>query len=191
MHTKIVSALLLAAGKSTRAGFPKPLLHWKGESFVSKVFRSMKASASFRDILVVTGFENARTESELKAIGADFVYNPAFDTGMHSSIRLGLSVLAPGWQGALISHVDQPQLEPADYKTIVRAFQVTAKTLVRPVFKGQAGTPAILGIEHLPEINAEPDFDGGCAYLFTRHPGDVFHVEMENSRCLEDIDFYL
>jgi len=185
-----VSAILLAAGKGTRAGRFKPLLSWNGESFLSKVSRSMKEANLFREILVVTGFLSDRLQSELRTLGAHAVFNPEFEKGMHRSIRLGLRTLRSGWSGALIGHVDQPQLEPDDYAKIVRAFQNSTKSLVRPRFKGRPGTPAILGFEHLKEIENEPDSDYGCGYLFKRHPEEVLWVEMDDPKCTVDFDVY-
>jgi CTP:molybdopterin cytidylyltransferase MocA len=183
-----VSALLLAAGKGSRAGKFKPLLQWNGESFLSKVFRSMKEADVFREILVVTGFHSDRLQAELQTIGAASVYNPEFEMGMHRSIKMGLCALRPGWNGALVAHVDQPQLEPGDYAKIVRAFENTNRSLVRPSFKGRTGTPAILGFEHLEEVLAEADADHGCAYLFPRYPDRVLIVEMDDSKCTMDFD---
>jgi molybdenum cofactor cytidylyltransferase len=185
-----VSALLLAAGKGSRAGKFKPLLRWNGESFLSKVYRSMKEADVLREIVVVRGFQSNRLEAELQAIGAYSVINPEFEMGMHRSIKIGLRALRPGWSGALIAHVDQPQLEPDDYAKIVRAFENSAQSLVRPCFKGRPGTPSILGFEHLDEIQAEPDADHGCGYLFLRHPETVLFVEMDDSKCTMDFDTY-
>jgi CTP:molybdopterin cytidylyltransferase MocA len=185
-----VSALLLAAGKGSRAGKFKPLLQWKGESFLSKVFRSMKEADVFREILVVTGFQSDRLQAELRMIGTASVNNPEFEMGMHRSIKIGLGALRPGWSGALIAHVDQPQLEPDDYAKIVRAFENSTRSLVRPCFKGRPGTPAILGFEHLEEVQAEADADHGCGYLFLRHPDAVLFVEMDDSKCTVDFDTY-
>ncbi len=185
-----VSAILLAAGKGSRAGRFKPLLPWNDESFLSKVFRSMKEAGVFREIIVVTGFQSDRLQAELRTIGADSVFNPEFEMGMHRSIKLGLRTLSPGWSGALIAHVDQPQLEADDYAKIVRAFQNSTQSLVRPCFKGRPGTPAILGFKYLDEIEAEPDVDRGCAYLFERHFSDLLSVEMDNPNCTKDFDTY-
>jgi molybdenum cofactor cytidylyltransferase len=185
-----VSAILLAAGKGTRAGGLKPLLLWNGESFLSKVFRSIKEANLFGEILVVTGFQSDRLQPELRTLGARAVFNPDFEKGMHRSIKVGLQTLRPGWSGALIALIDQPQLEAGDYAKIVRAFQNSTKSLVRPQFKGRPGTPAILGFVHLKEIENEPDSDHGCGYLFKRHPEEVLWVEMDDSKCTVDFDAY-
>ena len=185
-----VSALLLASGKGSRAGKFKPHLQWNGESFLSKVFRSMKEADVLWEIVVVTGFRSDHLQAELRTIGAASVFNPEFELGMHRSIKMGLRALQPGWSGALIAHVDQPQLGPDDYTKIVRAFENSTQSLVRPCFKGSPGTPAILGFEHLEEILAEPDADHGCGYLFLRHPETVLFVEMDDSKCTMDFDTY-
>lgn len=185
-----VSAILLAAGKGSRTGTFKPFLQWSGETFVSKVFRSLREAGVFQEIIVATGFQSSRLTVELESIQAISAYNPEFDKGIHSSIRAGLRALTPGWRGALIAHVDQPQLGPHDYTKIVRSFQNSTKALARPCFRGKPGNPAILGFEHLKEIEAEPEADHGCAYLFKRHPEDVLLVEMDDPKCTEDFDTY-
>jgi molybdenum cofactor cytidylyltransferase len=151
----------------------------------------MRDSGVFREILVVTGHEAAAVQSELGRIGALWVFNPDFAKGMHASIRRGLVGLRSGWAGALIAAVDQPQLRPSDYSRIATGFQHAAEprqALVRPVFGGQPGNPAILGAGYVSEILAEPDTDRGCAYLFKRHPEAVLEVVMEDRGCLEDFD---
>lgn len=185
---KHVSAILLAAGKGSRIGTFKPLLLWHGESFISKILLSMRNAKTFREIIVVTGYQAVRLEGGLKIIHATTIFNPEYEKGIHSSIRAGLRALSPGWSGALVGHVDQPQLESRDFRKIVSAFQSSRKSLARPYFRGVPGNPAILGVGYLPEIEAEPDADHGCAYLFERHPEDVLCVEMDDGKCTQDFD---
>jgi len=188
---KSVSALILAAGQGTRASGFKPLLDWRGESFVAKVYRSLRESGGFQKVLVVTGFADRKIQAELTQMGAPSVYNANHAQGMHSSIKAGVHQLASGPEspnGLLVALVDQPHLGPEDFRPLVRAFQTSDRSLIRPTYKARFGNPCILGADHFKEILAEPDLDRGCAYLFQRHPERVLAVEMADDKCLVDFD---
>ena len=185
---KKLSALLLAAGKSSRAREFKPLLNWSGETFLAKVFRSLKESHHFEEILVITGHRSSELEAPLHDIGASFSFNPHFETGMQSSIQHGLKSLTLPWDGVLIALVDQPHWEAQDYAQIADAYLNSALGLLRPAHQDRFGNPAVIASRYLPEILAEPATDRGCAYLFSRHPEDAGVIEMPDDRCLHDFD---
>lgn len=186
---KGVSAIILSAGMGTRAKALKPLLLWKEkETFLAKVYRSLLEAKAFQEIIAVTGFEKAKVEKEATKLGLTTTFNSNFQAGMHSSIRQGINSLKKSWEGVLICHVDQPQIEAEEYLGLFRVFQGPGITLARPAYKGRLGNPAIIGVEHLSEVLAEPDSDFGCAYLFKRHPAQSMALEMPSPRCLMDFD---
>jgi molybdenum cofactor cytidylyltransferase len=186
---KKVSAIILSAGMGVRARALKPLLLWKEEeTFLAKVYRSLSETQVLGEILAVTGFEHKRVEAEAKRLGLATVFNGDYEKGMHSSIRRGILSLKKSWDGVLIAHVDQPQMETEDFLGLVRAFASPEVTLARPAYRGRLGNPAIIGKEHLSEILSEPDRDFGCSYLFKRYPSHTLALEMPSARCLMDFD---
>jgi molybdenum cofactor cytidylyltransferase len=185
---KKISAVILAAGKSSRAAGFKPLLKWGGEPLIEKTYRSLSETRSLGEIVIVTGFQSEELEQSLLRLGARSILNKKYESGMLSSIQHGLSALSLDWDAALIALVDQPQLEVEDYRFILETFSADPRNLGRPFFAGKAGNPAILGRKYLNEILSAPESDRGCASLFSKYPGDTISIEMCNDRCLHDFD---
>jgi len=182
-----VSALLLAAGEGKRSAGIKPLLPWRGEDFLSSVYRALEESGEINEIAVVTGHRRDALSSTLLWLGARETVNLQFSKGMMTSIQTGITSLRPEWDGVLIALVDQPQLLSEDYSRLIQAFRTTNKKLVRPVCDGKPGNPAILHRSYLSEILREPPTDRGCQFLFQRHPEEVLEVPLAD-RCLTDFD---
>ena len=183
-----VSAIILAAGKGQRfASAPKALLRHRERSFLEIAVKELRL-AGVTEIRAVTGAFREEVEAEAKRLQVSTVHNPRFEDGMHGSLRVGLEALTGEWKGALISLVDQPFLWAEDYRKLIEAFLRNPLRLVRPVYSGEPGNPAILPRAFLGEIQAEPPGDHGCAYLFKRHSAAVLEVPMERDACRIDID---
>ena len=60
--TRVIAAILLAAGESHRMGQPKMLLPWGGTTVLGQVVATF-AAAGIEDILVVTGGAREQVES--------------------------------------------------------------------------------------------------------------------------------
>jgi len=82
--TRMISAVVLAAGASTRMGRHKLLLPLGGEPLVRRTVREI-STAGFDEVLVVTGFEHERVADALDGLGVRIIINKAFATGMGSS----------------------------------------------------------------------------------------------------------
>ena len=150
-RNKKIAALVLAAGRSSRAKSFKPLLRWGLESFLEKVCRSLFETSRFEEILVVTGFQKESLEAALLKLSVNLVervsssiptssskkflissvYNERYTTGMQSSIQCGLRHLSKEWDGVLIALVDQPQLDADDYSHLIQEFFVGERGLAR------------------------------------------------------------
>lgn len=185
-HSNRVAALILSAGKSTRALGFKPLFKWQDETYISKIHNTLTTSGSFYEILVVTGHNSDILQRYLKMHQIKWIFNPTYTHGMHSSIKTGLKALKSDWTSVLIVHVDQPHLEKEDYQVIVKSGLSSGKPLARPSFQGKHGNPSLIGNKFFEEILSEPDRDFGCSYLFDRHPHDVHFIEMKSDRTLYD-----
>ncbi len=84
------SCLLLAAGDSTRMlGANKLLLPVGGQPLVRRTLGEI-LSLPFLEVVVVTGFEKPKIEEALHGCTAHFAFNADFQSGLHSTIRVGL-----------------------------------------------------------------------------------------------------
>lgn len=144
------AAVVLAAGRSRRyraAGGlrdSKLVDLFRGEALVRYPVRAA-LEAGLVPVIVVTGHAEASVAAALAGLPAVAVHNPAFASGLASSLRAGLAML-PSWtEAAMILLGDMP-LVGAD---LLRALIATADkspdaAAVVPVVAGQRGNPVLL-----------------------------------------------
>jgi CTP:molybdopterin cytidylyltransferase MocA len=113
----MVSAVVLAAGASTRMGTPKLLLPLEGEPIIRRTVRAVSRSG-VDDVLVVLGHDHLKMHAALDGIACRTVVNADYERGMGSSFRAAVLQLA-GRSGALFALADQPLLTARDYQQVL------------------------------------------------------------------------
>ena len=81
----MISAVVLAAGTSSRMGEPKPLVPLGDRPLLSRVLESVHGSR-VEDIVLVLGDSAARVQRELPMEGVTVVENASYRDGMSSSL---------------------------------------------------------------------------------------------------------
>ncbi len=185
-----ISAILLAAGLSSRMGRPKLLLPWGETTVLGQVITTF-AAAGVEDLLVVTGAEHDQIEGMVADLSPELpvrtVYNPAFAGGeMLSSIQVGLSALDSRAQAALIGLGDQPQVLEETVRSICNAFVQTKSQLVIPSFLNRRGHPWLAARPLWPGILALPSSTTAKQFLNT-FTGHMEYVPADRS-ILQDLD---
>ncbi len=103
-----VSAVLLAAGESTRMGTLKALLPWQGSTLVEYQVDSL-LRAGVTEVVVVVGHRAAEVEAAVGGReGVVAVVNPDYRQGKTTSIKAGLRSVSPDAGAVLILAVDEP-----------------------------------------------------------------------------------
>src|SRR5882672_3080269 len=100
----MVSAVILAAGASTRMGTPKLLLPLGGEPLVRRTARQV-CDAGFDDVLVVVGSEHEKIVAALDGLPVRHAINLEYETGMGSSFRTAIEHL-PGSEAVMFALAD-------------------------------------------------------------------------------------
>ena len=103
----MTSAILLAAGESSRMGRAKALLDWGGVPLIEYQAREL-AAAGVDDIVIVLGHDAEAVRSSVPA-GARVVVNEEYRLGRASSLRAGASALADDAGPIVVLSVDQPR----------------------------------------------------------------------------------
>ncbi len=160
-----VGAVVLAAGASTRAGFPKALARLAGEAFVVRIARTL-AEGGASDVVVVVGPPH---EAAIRAALGDVrcATNPDPSRGMRSSIAVGLAALGDV-DAALVALVDQPRV---GVETVRALLATGGAPLVRPRFDGQHGHPFLVrralfaALQDAPPVQSARDVLSGVAAI--------------------------
>ena len=186
-HPRVV-ALLLAAGRSTRMqGHNKLLLPLGGQPLLTHAARALARSA-VTGVIAVTGHDRASVERALEGESLTRVHNPAFETGMASSLKAGLAAMPGDADGVLVCLGDMPAVRAGDIDRLISAFDPTAgHDIIVPVFGGKRGNPVLLARRFFPEI-LRCEGDTGARQVVAANPDAVFEVEMETASILADAD---
>lgn len=144
---RMIPAIVLAAGKSSRMGRSKAALPLSnGDTFITRIVRTFKA-ASVEDVVVVVGHDAKVVVDAFAAsdLVARFVENPDYEQGQLSSLLAGLSVVdRPGVVAALVTLVDVPLVSAATVRAVVDRYRATRSPVVRPVRGEQHGHPVLI-----------------------------------------------
>lgn len=185
----MISAVVLAAGRSKRMGQPKMLLSWGGSTVLQTVIGTLRATG-LEDILVVTGAGHAEIEA-LVGASAQTVFNPLHEQGeMLSSIQTGLASLAARQgktEAALIALGDQPQMEARTVLDILEAYRQAQAALIVPSHENRRGHPWLVAAAHWEEIAA---FRAPASMrdFFHSHSPDIHYIQAANASVLADLD---
>lgn len=183
-----ITAILLAAGSSTRMqGHNKLLLPLAGRPLVAHAARALAQSRADGTI-VVTGHDRAGVEAALADEQVSFAHNPDHETGMASSLKVGLGNVPESADGALVCLGDMPSVTGADIDTLLAAFDpASGRAIVVPVFAGKRGNPVLLGRQFFHQAMACKG-DTGARQVLADNADAVFEVEMPTASVLADAD---
>ena len=186
MRTSI-SAIVLAAGTSSRMGTPKQLLQIGDHTLLQTTLDMIHHSAVAETVLVL-GHEAERIrESVESSPPTKLVINPDYAQGMSTSIKAGLSVVSTGASAALIVLADQPLLKSSVIDRMIAEYDKSRAAIVVPVYKGFRGNPVLIDRSLFPEM-MQLSGDIGCRSLFGLHPEAIHKVPVEDIGILVDID---
>ena len=128
------AAIILAAGSSTRLGYPKQSVRLGAETLLERTVRTARL-AQLGPIFVIVSQSN-----QLSVKGdVNLLVNEAAAEGMASSIRTGVAAASlTGTAGAIILACDQPAVTAAHLRELARGGQ----QIVASSYTGRNGIPA-------------------------------------------------
>jgi molybdenum cofactor cytidylyltransferase len=187
--TPRVSAVILAAGMSSRMGTPKQLLPvgpGAGETLLGRVVDNVRRSR-VAEIVVVLGHAADEIRRRVPIEGVRVVMNEEYREGMGSSLRVGLGAVDPQSEAALIVLADQPFIRPATLDRLIEEYGRQRPQIAIPVYRGFRGNPVLLDRSVFPEV-MQLHGDIGCRAIFGSHLENILKVPVEDAGILADID---
>jgi molybdenum cofactor cytidylyltransferase len=187
---RMIPAIVLAAGKSSRMGRSKAALALSGgDTFITRIVRTFK-EASVEDVVVVVGHDAKSVVDAFAAsdLEARFVENPDYEQGQLSSLVAGLRVVdRPGVVAALVTLVDVPLVGVATIRAVVDRYQATHAPVVRPVRGTQHGHPVLID-RSLFEALRRADPSAGAKNVIRAHASAAGDVPVDDDGAFADAD---
>ncbi len=181
-----ITPVILAAGDSSRMGFPKALLPLEAGTFLTHILDTLDA-LELSAARVILGSHEARIRPHLTLRRVHVLVNLNPERGQFSSMRLALEHLAPACRGCLIWPVDQPLISAALVHSLIQLFLNSKASLALPDCAGKPGHPAIFGPELIAELLAAPP-DANPKLIIAGHKAHALWLPTEEMNTVEDID---
>ena len=185
----MITAIVPAAGMSTRMGQNKLLLPFRGKPLIGHAVDTLLSSA-VDEVVVVLGHDAWKLREKLAGKQVRFVENPGYREGLSTSVRAGMNVVSTRAVGIMIYLADQPLVEPKEVNSLVTAFveaRKAGRNIVVPVHHGQRGNPVILDVSYKEAI-LDVVGETGCRRVIKRNPDQLMMVEMETDHVIRDVD---
>jgi molybdenum cofactor cytidylyltransferase len=166
--TRLLAAVILSAGASSRMGRPKALLPYREGTFLEHLIEVTRhPRIGLTRIVLGAGAEQIRTIAKLDP--SVVVLNPEWEQGQLSSICAGLRSLE-GFDvdGIVLCPVDHPLVSERLVGELVEQFYEARKAIVLPTYKGHRGHPVIFSRELFGELLAAPADQGARSVVWAR-----------------------
>ncbi len=160
----MISAIILAAGTSSRMGETKQLLPFKGTSLIRTVTSNVLAS-SVDEVLVVSGCKAEAIKAQVDDLPVKIVYNPDYKLGQGTTLAAGAGQVNPAAEIFLVFMADQPLIDAAIIDSLIAAYQQRSCLALRPVYHGQPGHPVIFDGSLLEAMKALSNDEGARQIL--------------------------
>jgi CTP:molybdopterin cytidylyltransferase MocA len=179
-----VAGVLLAAGEGSRLGRPKALVEVGGRRLADRGVALLRAGGAGPVVLVAGA-------AVVAVPGAVVVHNPAWATGMGSSLAAGLAAVRalPGQAcgAAVIALADQPLVGAGSVGRLIAAHRAGAGIAVA-AYGGRPRNPVLIARAHWEQVLAMADGDAGARPFLRAHADLCTLVECGDTGRPDDID---
>jgi molybdenum cofactor cytidylyltransferase len=178
--------VILAAGDSTRMGYPKALLPLGDRTFLTHILEVLK-NAGLPQPVIVLGKAAPEISPVVREYDASILINKEPERGQLSSIQLALRSLPSTCSAGMIWPVDQPSISENLVLDLSRLFLASRALITLPANGGRRGHPAIFHRTLFQEFLDIP-VQEGPKRLLVHHRNETTVLDTEESGCLKDID---
>lgn len=181
-----VAGLLLAAGAGTRFGRPKALVEFDGQLLVDRGVQLLRGGGC-APVHVVLGAAEQEVLERAAMDGAVVVSNTRWESGMASSLRVGLESMPDDVHAAVVALVDQPLVGVRAVERLIAARERGALIAVA-TYHGARRNPVLLDRSVWPGVIAASRGDVGARAYLVAHPDEVYEVECADVSSAADVD---
>ena len=180
---KSCSAILLAAGQSTRMGAFKPLLPFGNKTVIECCIDYLR-EGGVQTIVVVLGH---RAEAVRKRLtGVTFAFNPDPNSEMGASIAAGVQQLPHDAEATLIALSDHPAVPASVVSALIKQWKEGARLIV-PTWQNRGGHPVLVDLTFKAEL-LNLSSSGGLRALFDTYPEEIGRLPVDSPFIARDMD---
>jgi molybdenum cofactor cytidylyltransferase len=178
-----ISALLLAAGSSTRMGQPKALLPIQGQPVIRRCLTTL-LQGSIGEIILILGPEAETVAAILEDLPIKIIYNTLPRSEMATSVRLGFQAMDPQAAGAVVFLADHPLVQADTLRQLTAKAAGSPEGIIIPTFQGRRGHPTLFAKNLLADL-----YQGfNLREIIQRHADKTVYLAVEDEGVVLDMD---
>ena len=167
-----LSAIVLAAGGSSRYGQCKQLVEINGASLIRLAVNRLLALFPPDRINIVVGANSQAVVQAVSNLPVNVVHNEHWQTGMASSLKAGINGLEPGCRAVMVTLCDQALVTETHLRRLLDLWHADPSDITASGYAGTIGTPAIIPAEFYPQALAL-EGDAGAKSILKSNPERV------------------
>ena len=147
-----LSAIVLAAGSSSRYGQCKQLVEINSASLVRLAANRLLALFPPDRVNIVVGANSQAVTQAVSDLPVNVVHNEHWQTGLASSLKAGINSLEPGCQAVMTTLCDQVLVTGDHLRQLLDQWLADPSEITASGYAGTIGTPAIIPAEFYPQV---------------------------------------
>jgi molybdenum cofactor cytidylyltransferase len=195
----VLTAVILAAGESSRMGSPKALVPFRGQTFLARLLdiAGAQPKSEIAGVRVVLGSHAGEITAALGIDPEIVVLNPDWEQGQLSSIQAAIRSLDAGdstrqpgedeTDGIILFLVDHPLISATVVASLIAEFHKSGEPIVLPTFRGKRGHPVIFAKRLFRELLDAPAEKGARAVVWA-HAAEVLEVPTDEEGVLLNLN---
>jgi len=152
IKNKKIGVVILAAGSSSRLGYPKQLVEFKGKPMLQHIL-DVADSFEFETEVLVLGAGAEEIKDKIEPRKFEILFNKNWEEGMASSIRIGLErslEKEKDLEDLLILLSDQPFVSEERIEALIKEQLTGNSQTTFSEYDGDVGVPAIFSRSVFP-----------------------------------------
>ena len=185
-NNSYVTAILTAAGFSSRMSGYKPLLKWQNTTLIEYQIKTL-FDAVVDEVIVVVGYNYKSITPYIENSKASFVINNKFASGRATSIIEGMKFVSPDTTSIMILGVDQPRNSVVINQLLYQHSSLDY-LITYPSFDGKGGHPIIFSSLLREELMLISETSSGIRVITEKYKDKINKVEMQEPLVLLDLN---
>jgi len=182
---KIITGIILAAGKSKRMGRQKLLLPFRGSTILENVIETVTSCKSIGDIIVV--YNSEEVMERVKNYDVKTVYNPVAEEGQSTSVIAGVKSSDPDTKAYIFITGDQPFISTEVMERLIYVWMQNSSSIIVPRYNEKNGMPVIFPVDFKKDL-LNITGDKGGRDVIKANPDKVIYVDMDDALAGFDVD---
>jgi len=181
------TAIILAAGTSSRMGTPKQLLEVNGICMLDHAIQAA-LNAGISSPVVVLGANAQQIESHATLLNrCTVVHNRKYDQGLSTSLIRGVLSAPPQSTAYIFILADQPLVSGKLVLEMLNAFKKIKADILYPEYLGKRGNPVIIDSKLRNQLLLSKG-DSGAKFLFSDSTLHIISWPVSTDAVITDVD---